>query len=252
MALCTITVCMSLMSLPFAFAFAAVFVMGRIQPWRWGWPKKVLQFVFSPTRQLFELLDKKKKVGIQEWAIFWLFFDAALLGILPCLKDFWSFQHGLFIVLWLFPFSRIIEVVFAHYHHAIDSFNKRSRPRHNLKPAHRLLLLGMSYVEIAICYASLYFAIPSCYFQIGKCVRHLDSSVEALYFSWITITTTGYGDITPTGDWTRLLCGSEIGFGLIFVVFAVGSYLANANRDKTGNRGTKSWVVPFKRRLRSR
>jgi hypothetical protein len=41
--------------------------------------------------------------------------------------------------------------------------------------------------------------------------------VEALYFSMSTITTLGYGDITPTSEWLRILSPLEavFGFGLL-------------------------------------
>jgi len=52
------------------------------------------------------------------------------------------------------------------------------------------------------------FAIPSSetYFSLPI----------ALYFSLITITTTGYGDIYPTADLSRLVVGCEIFTGLLY------------------------------------
>src|SRR3954462_431218 len=41
--------------------------------------------------------------------------------------------------------------------------------------------------------------------------------VDALYLSLVTLTTLGYGDITPTGDWLKALVPLEalVGFGLL-------------------------------------
>jgi hypothetical protein len=82
-------------------------------------------------------------------------------------------------------------------------------------------LLGRSYFEIAVCYASLYLALPDKSFE-----RPPTSGFESLYFSWITITTTGFGDITPKSALARWLCMTEVGLGLMLLVFAVGTYFS--------------------------
>jgi hypothetical protein len=82
-------------------------------------------------------------------------------------------------------------------------------------------MLGRSYFEIAVCYASLYLALPENSFGHPPA-----TGFESLYFSWITITTTGFGDITPLNVLARCLCMTEIGIGLLLIVFAVGTYFS--------------------------
>jgi hypothetical protein len=94
-------------------------------------------------------------------------------------------------------------------------------PRSRLKRTQRFKLLARSYCEIAVCYASLYLVLPS-----GSFVDPPKGWFNSLYFSWITITTTGFGDITPKSMLARLLCMTELGVGLMLLVFAVGSYFS--------------------------
>jgi hypothetical protein len=45
--------------------------------------------------------------------------------------------------------------------------------------------------------------------------------VQFFYFSMVTITTLGYGDMVPTGGFARLLCGLEAIFGQLFVAIFI-------------------------------
>jgi hypothetical protein len=67
----------------------------------------------------------------------------------------------------------------------------------------------------------LYREIVTLYYaELSKCFT---SIIQAVYFSWVTITTTGYGDFTPKHSISRLMCMWELAVGLILVVLAVGT-----------------------------
>jgi hypothetical protein len=73
-------------------------------------------------------------------------------------------------------------------------------------------------------YAAVY-ALPSMTFTVnGGPIREL-GILEALYFSGITFTTIGYGDLAPVG-WTRGLAVSE---GLVGVL-TVSAFLVSLVR----------------------
>jgi hypothetical protein len=171
--------------------------------------------LISPTRVLFQIFGR---VSIQRWTMLFLVVNSVFLFLLPVIQRRWSFWHGLVTLVWFLPFSRIVEIGYAFYNDAIDQL--RCVPlRTKLNKVQRFKLLGCSYVEVAICYGSLYLSLPWCRFN-----PPLSSGFDALYFSWITITTTGYGDIVPQGVLTRVLSMTEIGTGLMLLVFAVGTY----------------------------
>jgi hypothetical protein len=176
-----------------------------------------LLVLISPTRVLFERFNR---VSIQHWSTLFLVLNTAFLFLLPLIKQHWFFWRGLAVLVWLLPFSRTIEIVYAFYNDTFDQL-RRVPLRTKLDRVQRFKLLGRSYIEVSVCYASLYLAVPSCHFNSA-----LSTGFEAAYFSWITITTTGYGDILPQGSFTRLLCMTEIGLGLMLLVFAVGTYFS--------------------------
>jgi hypothetical protein len=62
--------------------------------------------------------------------------------------------------------------------------------------------------------------------------------VEFLYFSIVTMTTLGYGDILPLGSTARIVAGTEAMFGqlflAIFIARLVGLYTAQAHTQREG------------------
>jgi voltage-gated potassium channel Kch len=72
-------------------------------------------------------------------------------------------------------------------------------PALGLLLATAVFLLTLNTLE-AIAWATVYWLSPS--------VAEIYSFERALYFSFITFTTLGYGDITISSDW-QLLCGLE-------------------------------------------
>ncbi len=171
--------------------------------------------IISPTRVLF---DNLRGIHIQTWSTIFLALNAALVFCLPVIRRNVPFWHGLFVLIWILPFSRIVEIGYAFYNDTFDRLQGLPL-RTELGRVERFKLLGCSYIEVAICYASLYLSLPWCQFNCA-----LSSGFESLYFSWITITTTGYGDILPKSVLARLLCMTEIGVGLMLLVLAVGTY----------------------------
>lgn len=179
-----------------------------------------LLVLVTPTRVLFDRrFVRRSGVTIASWTIFCLCINLALLFVVP-----WTKQHLrtwlIFLLLWAIPFSRIVEIVYAFYNDAIDQLEGQV-PRSGLKRSQRLKLLGCSYFEVAVCYASLYLILPDSSFH-----NHPSQPFESLYFSWITITTTGFGDIFPSSVLARFCCMTELGVGLMLIVFAVGAYFS--------------------------
>jgi hypothetical protein len=56
------------------------------------------------------------------------------------------------------------------------------------------------------------------------------SGLDFLYFSFITLSTTGYGDLTPTEDLGRMLAVTEAITGQLYLVSAVALVIGNLGR----------------------
>jgi hypothetical protein len=182
-------------------------------------PTPVL-WIIAPTRALFETNLIRKRLEIPLWSLICLILNLIFMFTLPALRNRAFLWPELYLPVWLLPYSRIVEIGYAFYNDSFDQLGG-CMPRSGMSRTLRLKMLGLSYFEVAVCYASMYLVLPSCSFEHPP-----STGFESLYFSWITITTTGFGDIHPVGGVARFLCMTEIGVGLMLIVFGVGAYFS--------------------------
>lgn len=103
-------------------------------------------------------------------------------------------------------------------------FVDRYRPRWGLHSLNRtLLLLLLNYFELAIGFAVLYLAMGAITLD-GQAVPITEPG-RALYFSIITLSTLGFGDIVPLASPGMLLSALEVLAGFILVVLVIGAFL---------------------------
>ncbi|MEV7021675.1 potassium channel family protein [Kitasatospora sp. NPDC093558] len=63
----------------------------------------------------------------------------------------------------------------------------------------------------------------------------LETRLDALYFTVVTMATVGYGDITPSGQAARLVVVLQIGYNFVFLAAAAGT-LSRAIRSNVESR----------------
>ena len=106
-------------------------------------------------------------------------------------------------------FALTAAVLFSHLR------NSRSVARAQLYTAVNIYLL------LGLVWATLYLAIDAFSpgsIQIGS---HADRQTELLYFSLITLSTIGYGDIVPVSGETRILAALEGVTGVLYIAITV-------------------------------
>ncbi len=93
-----------------------------------------------------------------------------------------------------------------------------------------LLLLLWGYIEMIIAFAYLYrhFGLV----RYADCGKPVTGVLEALYFSVVTITTLGYGDMRPTPGWGRFLACVQPIMGIILLVLVVGFFFVELGKKK--------------------
>jgi hypothetical protein len=93
-----------------------------------------------------------------------------------------------------------------------------------------------AYLLLGIAFAAVYRmldSVDSHFFQQGAA-----SGVKYLYFSFVVITTLGFGDLTPRTDIGRVLVSLEALLGQIFLVTIVAVLVANLGRAARHTRST--------------
>lgn len=79
---------------------------------------------------------------------------------------------------------------------------------------------------------------PKAFFSSTTLSEYASAYIEYLYFSMITITTVGYGDIIPTSNSARLLTSMEILIGQVIIVIAIALVISNSYDDDNYNKHT--------------
>lgn len=107
-------------------------------------------------------------------------------------------------------------------------------------PIRSIILLFFNYIEIIIHFASVYLLSLS----IGNsgCQTPITCPLEAIYFSIVTITTLGYGDIRPISRIGRILVSLQVLIGIVLIVTVLARFLQLTlkNRDEAGPEESKA------------
>jgi hypothetical protein len=81
------------------------------------------------------------------------------------------------------------------------------------------LMLGLIW---SFAYSLVAYRVPGSFaFNAGPDSSHLMSGFTSFYFSYITLSTVGYGDITPVSDVARMLAAAEAMTGTLFVAVLI-------------------------------
>jgi hypothetical protein len=197
--------------------------------------------VVSPTRLLYEIL--KRPAGklspdmltsfARSWPLRLITVELLLVSTLAVATaaSNWRLQYPLIVIpVGWFALSRIVEIAYAYYKDAIDTLEGREKTT-ALTRADRIRHAVKSYGSLLLDWSILYFLLPVAAFK-----PEFATFIDALYFSGVTITTLGYGDIVPVFPGVRLLCVAEALLGVLVLVVALGSYLTIG----TGSTAAKS------------
>ena len=97
------------------------------------------------------------------------------------------------------------------------------------------------YSFTVIIFAAFYRVVdrftPGVHFEVGGIVRDITLQ-ESLYFSLVTLSTLGYGDILPLSSVTRVLVSLEIVTGVLLLLFGFSEIIAfsRERQDRSHNR----------------
>jgi len=91
------------------------------------------------------------------------------------------------------------------------------------------------YLLLAMLAASLFLTMDTVT-EEGFFVQDAGTRTDFLYFSFVTLTTLGYGDLTPAGDLARMMAVVEALVGQLYLVTVVALIVGNLGRAQRGAR----------------
>lgn len=190
-----------------------------------------LVWLVSPTRIIFECTrpaNSGHSSGFNSrWANSALILELIVLACLSSLSlKFPSLQnHNLAAALFsALAISRIVEIAYAFGKDSNELLDGLELPKQG-----RVVLVAKSYFGLAF-YFSLLF-----YFCVSDALSTNSTAYFTyFYFSIVTITTLGYGEIAPSAFLSELFVIVEVLLGLFLIVVAFGAYLSSGGRDIEG------------------
>ncbi len=197
--------------------------------WSRKYPNTTEQLPLSPLECSFmTLLVLIRSISLKHLIAF-----APKYKVASFLSEFYVFLRLIFLLL-IFLFYNVIPICICYIlviYFLIDGLNyrlciifvDRYDKEWGLRSLNRsLILLMINYVELIIGFAVLFLISGSVGFDKNQIIT-LRS--EALYFSVVTVTTLGYGDIKPLTPFTRWLSITETLMGFILIVLVIGTFL---------------------------
>lgn len=193
---------------------------------------KAIGWVLSPSRMIFDNLKVKVKDRgrfHRRWSRLFIYSEiiffvtaSASTAIFSEISEHILLAIPLLIIAW----SRINELGFAFYNDAISHL-KGDDPVSDLQPYERLQMALKSYFGLIVYFSIVYyFSWFNCSFSSS-----LDTFIDSTYFSTITMTTLGYGDISPTHWVTKLASMYQVLLGLLIVVVVIATYAGLGKRN---------------------
>ena len=199
--------------------------------------KKIFYFLLSPTFFLADCLKNKYVrtkiikelnsryliISIISTALIWICQN--VFGV----NSLYEFLCPITVGLWSwFLISRANEIFYAFLKDAFDKMNRLPDKAIGLTFPDRISLSLYSYLELILNFAIL-FALTKV--SLWKDCNAPTSITDAIYFSGVTITTTGYGDITPSNFYTQFLSIYEVFCGVILLVVCFAIYASRSQRS---------------------
>ena len=197
-----------------------------------GWLEQVV-FTFatiaripSPSnlKHLFSPGSAARKVFMDMYVVAWVLVAILSMLFLPSLPKWAS---------WVFAFEIWDICSYRVYFFLVKS---QVEPwRANLRRT--LLIAFMNCIEIILGFSIIYFQYGD--IAQNNCQHKLSTSVDALYFSVVTIMTVGYGDFAPCSEIGRVLVIGEISTSFVFVIVTAPLLLSAFSADLRGSSQSK-------------
>lgn len=149
-------------------------------------------------------------IGMKQFFVYFtVFFTIVLI-----LSFFHAITYGLFLVI-IFATIFLIRELFT-----VDMGRLKNG-----------LVVLMTYISITILYSYVYYFLPE--HNINPAFsRTLEGVFDAIYFSFVTIATLGYGDYVPTSFIAKALVISQLIIGLLIISFGINYILGKEKNNK--------------------
>lgn len=191
---------------------------------------KTLDKKFLTNRILYWIFKTKdkRKLWIEIFVIFDIFFAFVWIWLLDILSPIGCLTWLPISLVIICVCYRIVEIIFYQFFALLVTIEETLR-----SPERMLALLILNYFEIIFWFA-FFYRISYDLFLIREGVNiSLNSISGSLYFSVVTMTTLGYGDITPNNIIAMFLISFQTLIGLYIALLIIARFIPFLRRTQT-------------------
>ncbi|MCF6441050.1 potassium channel family protein [Pseudoalteromonas luteoviolacea] len=190
--------------------------------------KNFALLLLSPSRFTIRLLKEEEPNAraktLKKWSLGLFAFEIFITIALT----YYKVVPGCFtILLVVYGVSRCNEIVIAFYKDTLRILSLKTQ-NSTLTSIDRLNMAMRSYVGLIINFALIYFYVPIA----GLFNEPFRDFFQAVYFSTVTLTTLGYGEIHPVNMLTEGLVIYQVLVGLMILLVAISTYLGSYRESK--------------------
>src|SRR6516165_1939929 len=104
----------------------------------------------------------------------------------------------------------------------------------------QVLCAGIAtYLMLGLLWSYAYRRVPDSFvFTVGTASNHSMKGFNSLYFSFITLSTVGYGDIIPVSGVARMLAMMEAVFGMFYVTVLIARLVSLYSSNQASDSGS--------------
>ena len=164
----------------------------------------------------------RNKGFIDIWAVGHFYLSLLCLTVTPITK-----------IIWVYGCLRILEIMIVQINLLLfDQFRaaKQKWPYFVTSFRRTVLLLIHNYLEIIIWFALLYHTF---YYLFETKNIYLNTVLGSAYFSLVTMTTLGYGDITPKSQWGIVIVIIQALIGIFMAILLLARFIALLPKPKS-------------------
>jgi hypothetical protein len=176
----------------------------------------------------------RNKGFIDIWAVGHFYLSLLCLTVIPINE-----------IIWIYGCARIFEVINVQINLLLfDQFRAEEKKKPYFVTGFRrtVLLLIHNYLEIVVWFALVYHTFYDSFEVTNIC---LNTVLGSLYFSLVTMTTLGYGDIIPKTQWGAAIVIIQILIGIFMALLLLARFVALLPRPEERHRKIKSKGISF-------
>ncbi|MPQ31240.1 hypothetical protein E4V42_07290 [Clostridium estertheticum] len=95
-----------------------------------------------------------------------------------------------------------------------------------------ITLILLNYIEVTLDYAVIYKLLTLITINDASKSRHILTSIESIYFSFVTSTTLGFGDYIPSSPYGQVVVILQCVTMVVFVVLILSYFISNLSKRK--------------------